>query len=123
MRRLAIPCLAFLSLGCTSPVEPESAPLDGYVTLDEAAREAGWHVRVGGSCFAWSGAEPVEVPAEEWVLVGRYDGEAFEAHFLYPAPLELLSLSGEDLEIESVGLLESIEPVEAVDAEAFGTEE
>lgn len=112
MRRLGPALFGFLALACGGEVEPDSVQLDGYVMLDDAAREAGWHVRVGGSCFVWSGAEPVAVPDEEWVLVGRMDGEAYEARFLHPLPGELLSVTGPDLGIESVLLLEPIVPLE-----------
>lgn len=115
MRRLGPALFAFLVLACAGEAQPDSVPPDGYVMLDGAAREAGWHVRVGGSCFVWSGAEPVDVPEAEWVLVGRVDGEEYEVRFLHPLPGELLSVKGPDLGIESLLLLEPIVPVEVSD--------
>lgn len=88
----------------------------GYVVLDAQAREAGWSLRVGGWCFPLSGDAPVEVPANEWVLVERRDAEQADFQFLHPTPGLLLSVRGAELELElsEVGeLLEAVEPVES----------
>lgn len=118
--RLVLSCAATLVLACGS-VDPAGgefdAPPDGYVVLDDAARAAGWSVRVGGSCFPHGGDEPVAVPRDEWVLVARWDGEHPEVQFLHPTPGLLLSVHGAELGVEVIELAEPIATDDAEDVE------
>lgn len=106
-RAPAFVLLVLWASGCGG-VDPERAssepPLDGYVVLDQSAEDAGFGLRVGGSCLPRSGLTPVAVPELEWALVERVSDEGREVTWLRPRPGALLSLSGAELTEEVIEL-------------------
>lgn len=92
---------SLIGLGCAAPaVEPAEAALDGQVQLDDAAREAGFSLRVGGYCRLFDGEAAVDVPPEEWVLLGRWTDGVYDFQILYPPSGALLWVHGAEASIE-----------------------
>lgn len=118
--RLFLASFGLFVLACSSEL-PEEPPSAARVELDPAAYDAGWVLRVGGSCFVHDGQTPVDVPVDEWALVERWSEDEPEHRWLPLEPGLLLRVIGAKAELELSTDLPSFTP-EPDEQEPFGPE-